>query len=175
MPQTPTMASTARPPIGIVLRLCTASFCLALLSLFCSTGQAVEPSRFPAVTKPVENIDQITAAGLTRPAVTFETMIVAKKPGEHIAAYCTLSAPVSEQELGLLAGEAFEHLQGDLYKYVAINWYLPDQRKGEKPWGVSNFGEGETLVVILDGKTEQPSKRSSIPKKYLPKSQGGQL
>ena len=162
--------NTAFALLRPVLRGLVMGLCIVLPALFCTGTQAVEPTRLPAVTEPMVIPPQTNATVVTRPDVTIDTMIVTKKPGELIAAYCTLSAPVTEPELGLLADEIFEHLQGKLYTWVAINWYLPDHPKGIKPWAISNFGEGDRLVQILDGRHEQKKRRTSIPEKYLPKN-----
>lgn len=83
-------------------------------------------------------------------AVQYETMVVAKKNKLMLALYNTLSVPVDEESLTALAQHCYTEVGGKDYEKVLINWYLPGQPKGEKPWAVSNFSKELAVVEILD-------------------------
>ena len=82
--------------------------------------------------------------------VAYESMVVAKKGSEMLALYNTLSDPVDKESLDNLARDCFQKVHGNLYKKVLVNWYLPGQSKGDKPWAVSNFADGQEVIEILD-------------------------
>ena len=82
--------------------------------------------------------------------VPYESMVVAKKGSEMLALYNTLSDPVDKESLDNLARDCFQKVHGNLYKKVLVNWYLPGQSKGDKPWAVSNFADGQEVIEILD-------------------------
>ncbi len=82
--------------------------------------------------------------------VDYESMVVAKKGSEMLALYNTLSDPVDKGSLDNLARDCFQKVHGNLYKKVLVNWYLPGQSKGDKPWAVSNFADGQEVIEILD-------------------------
>lgn len=82
--------------------------------------------------------------------VVYESMVVAKKGSEMLALYNTLSDPVDKESLDNLARDCFQQVHGSLYKKVLVNWYLPGQSKGDKPWAVSNFADGKEVIEILD-------------------------
>lgn len=82
--------------------------------------------------------------------VAYESMVVAKKGSEMLALYNTLSDPVDKESLDNLARDCFQKVRGNLYKKVLVNWYLPGQSKGDKPWAVSNFSDGQEVIEILD-------------------------
>lgn len=82
--------------------------------------------------------------------VTYESLVVAKKGTEMLALYNTLSDPVDKESFETLARYCYGEVGGGMYKKVLINWYLPGQSKGEKPWAVSNFGQDLEVIEILD-------------------------
>lgn len=95
-------------------------------------------------------VDVTTAGGNTLSNVVYESVVVAKKGVEMLALYNTLSDPVDKESLDALARHCYQQMSGNLYKKVLVNWYLPGQSKGDKPWAVSNFADGQEVIEILD-------------------------
>ena len=82
--------------------------------------------------------------------VSYELMVVAKNTNVMLAMYNTLSDPVDAESFAALARHCYDEVGGKHYEKVLINWYLPGQKKGEKPWAVSNFTKDQEVVEILD-------------------------
>lgn len=82
--------------------------------------------------------------------VLYESVVVAKKGSEMLALYNTLSDPVDKESLDALARHCYKQMNGSLYNKFLVNWYLPGQSKGDKPWAVSNFADGKEVVEILN-------------------------
>lgn len=81
---------------------------------------------------------------------SYEMMVVSKQDGVMLALYNTLAFPVDKDSLQNLARSCYGKVGGKNYKKVLINWYLPEQLKGGKPWAVSNFANDMSVIEILD-------------------------
>ena len=109
--------------------------CLILVVLFAGCFQPLALAGAPA--------DDDTLA-------TYESEVIAVKKGKLLAFYNSLSAPVDRESLEAMAWHCYEQGNGKQYERVMISWYLPGQKKGEKPWAVSNFSKTKQVIEILD-------------------------
>ena len=110
---------------------------------------------------------QTLAMAGTAPAdtemATYKAEVVSIKPGKLLAFYNTLSAPVDRESLEAMARHCYAEGKGQNYERVMMSWYLPDQKKGDKPWAVSNFSKTKQVIEILD---EAAAKRFPAVKRW---------
>lgn len=97
-----------------------------------------------------QTVEQSNSTLAVQTLPLYEMQIISKKPKRLLGVYCTLSEPIEKSTLEQLGKDCFEKVHGESYREVMINWYIEGTEKKGKPWGVTNYKNGNPEVAIFE-------------------------